>query len=243
VAGESYPRCAALRRSRDFVSWSERELVLVPEGAAAGAKEFYGLSAFPWRGLLLGSLLLFDPTAQTIQPHLAWSRDGAAWSWRGDGPFIALGSPGDFDDHLILPANTPAGHGDETWFYYGAFNRGHDWLEKTGAIGAAALPAGRFCGLRAASRGELTTVVLEPCGRELLLDAHVETGGLRVEALRPDGGALAGYTAAESTLRPARRGLLRCGWRAAGALPASPCRLRVSLERATLYGLELREPD
>ncbi len=240
VAGQSYPRCAALRRSRDFASWSERELVLVPEGPP-DAREFYGLSAFPWRGRLLGSLLLFDPAAQTIQPHLAWSRDGGSWSWRRDGPFIALGSPGDFDDHLILPVNTPARHGDETWFYYGAFDRGHDTLEKTGAIGAAALPADRYCGLRAQGRGQLTTALFEPRGWELLVDAQLESGSLQVEALQPDGEALAGYSASESTLRPGPQGLLRCAWRGAGSLPAAPCRLRLSLERGTLYGLELRD--
>jgi hypothetical protein len=239
--------------SPDFVEWSDPQPAILP-GPGDRGKDFKGLAAFPYQGMYLGLLWVFDDD-NTAEAELASSRDGIAWQRVAPGRFLfPRGAPGTWDCEWILP-NAPVVWNDRIWIYYTGSNVPYgkflhkeetDWVEEgvrmQRAIGLATLPLDRFVALQAsAAEGELITKPLRASGRRLVLNCATRaSGSIRVEIQDASGKPVRGFALADSV--PVTGDDLRrvVGWKGGsdlGTLAGRPLRVRIVARDADLYAL------
>ena len=163
-SGKHSRRSIAIAVSDDFLTWSEARTILVPDerddelararipkyadrliddrGPELHNAQFYGMCGFPYEGMYLGMLWVFDvsgfmkghPSLRVggggeegiTQVELVCSRDLKQWERVADREvFIPLGEDHAWDAATIYTANRPLIAGDEIWIYYGAHAIGH----------------------------------------------------------------------------------------------------------------------
>lgn len=199
------PNSVGRSTSRDFVSWSEPELVLKPE--AGEDKDFKGLAAFKYGDLYLAFLWVFLETISDVE--LCCSRDGI--NWRRPFPnryFFSRGKQGSWDSEMILVV-APVVFEDKIWIYYTGQNIPYNveslervqkgWIERgvrnQRAIGMAHLRLDGFVSLHAGREpASLTTRSFIHPGGRLIVNADV-AGRIRIELLNEGGHPIEGYTA------------------------------------------------
>ena len=191
--------------SRDFVSWSEPQMVIEP-GPEDGEKNFKGLAAFVYGDLYLGFLWVFDWEGNA-DAELAFSHDCIQWQRASPGwYFFPRGEPGSWDRVTVMPV-APVIHQDRIWIYYSGANLPHQgsaveraesgWVENGERIqragGLATLRLDGFASLDAGARGgNLLTRLIEAPGGDLAVNADVR-GEMRAEILDEAGRTLPGY--------------------------------------------------
>jgi len=149
--------------SDNFLPWTEARTILVPDerddelareriaqfndrviddrGPELHNAQFYGMCGFPYEGMYLGMLWVFDvsgfmkghPTNQVgdgeegvTLVELTCRRNLQSWKRVADRqPFIPLGAAHTWDAATIYTTNRPLIVGDETWIYYAAHGIGH----------------------------------------------------------------------------------------------------------------------
>ena len=185
-------RLIAVFTSRNFLDWSDPELIIVSDEQDDAwiqdpeqRGEFYGMSGFVYGRQYLGFLPVFNvvrdvrgqevgaeqsPWDGPIEAQLAHSRDGRTWERFVDRtPIIPRGAPGSFDAGCILcSADRPVVHGDEVWHYYTAINTLHGGPMPTedGHDRARRMEAGRLrLAGRRAFRRERRNRSAQPAGR------------------------------------------------------------------------------
>ena len=212
--------------SRDFVRWSDPQLILTPDqedegwtlGRPGHHTQFYGLCGFPYAGMYLGLLWVFRVTGKVpggtnyggIHVQLVHSRDGVAWKRAFSRmPLIPIGPQESFDCGYIHAAGRPLVVGDEVWIYYDGHDGDHgsywykepwgsDEPRRGGALGLGRLRLDGFVSLDAAAEGgTLTTKPLLVAGDELVVNSRARRGVVTVEVLDRNGAAVAGLGAAE----------------------------------------------
>ena len=277
--------------SEDFIHWSYPVLVLAPderddemaEVRIAAAKpnikwdhpedhrtEFYGMEVFPYEGLLLGLLWIFDATMEMnrvpedvplkwgrtnqdgpMQVELTSSRDPMHWQRVGDRePFIALGGVDEWDSGELWYAVTdPIIVGDEIRFYYGGRNVGHgeerpDSGPPTYGIGLATLRLDGFVAIKAAEEeGVLTTKPLLFEGQRLEVNADASLGSIRVEIVDADGRPASGFSRNDAD--PIEGDSVRhtVTWKGnseVASFKGKPIRLKFYMNRSQLYSFAFR---
>lgn len=167
--------CRAVYRSEssDFLSWTEPQLVLAPDLEDEPDVEFYGMSVFERNGWYFGLLEYWRSAIDTIEVHLAYSRNGI--NWYRPSPRSAFIAP-TYEWNKTwstCASNGPIIINEQMVFYFGGRWAGHhyDSAQQFGAIGYASLPLDRFCALEAGPRGVVTTVPIVWPGGELVLNA------------------------------------------------------------------------
>ena len=277
-------RAVGLSTSKDFLNWTPAETVYVPDerddelararierlrdrllyvdGPEWHLAQFYGLCGFPYEGIYLGLLWVFDISGWpaelerkpawggedgVTQVELVCSRDLRRWRRVGDRELlIAAGPKGAWDGGLIHTTNRPVIKGDEIWIYYSGADRGH---RKTvppyrSGIGVAKLRRDGWVSIEADERaGTLMTKALVFEGNKLVINAAAP-GSVAVEVLDERGRALAGYgkqECARFTGDAVRHTVKWAGREDVGRLSGRPVRLRCLLERASLYSFQFRD--
>ena len=169
-------RAAGIALSKDGMSWSKPI-----EGAVFGADDLdpdatqiYGMPVFPYQGTYIGLPWIYharwmkygvyddankmheaqEGSPRTVDVQMAWSWNLISWTRTPERkPFIPLGPEGSFDSGMIYTARAPVVVGDKLYFYYGGFDRIHDYYKDVkGAIGLATLRLDGFCSMRAGVR-------------------------------------------------------------------------------------------
>ncbi len=248
--------------SNDMQTWSEPELVMMPdeidhaqtrELEGGTHSEFYNMSAFPYGGQWLGLVTHFrrtgrppgkgpgqSPADGPIDVQLVHSRDGRTWHRCSDRSPVIPNGPHPYDAGCILGvANAPVVVGDELWVYYTAITTTHGGYlpEKEITVALAKWRLDGFVSLDAGEEpGTVETVPLRFEGDRLTVNADASEGSLAVEVLDAEGQPIPGYTRTDCT--PVLGDNLRheVGWKQQRRLPADrPVRLRFHLHNTKLF--------
>lgn len=179
VSGGYERRSVSVSFSDDFLTWTPTQDILIPDSrddaiarqTVASLKEhveyddgpkwhlaqFYGHCGFPYEGMYLGLLWVFDISGWgevewgdknwvrtpgiggedgPMYVQLTSSRDLIKWQRAGDRkPFIPLGPVNSYDAGQIYTTNRPIVVGDEIWIYYAGQESTHghpiDWATET----------------------------------------------------------------------------------------------------------------
>lgn len=250
-----WKRCIVRTESQDFITWSKPELTMIPDefdghrpaeyGGTRRGVQLHGAPVFVHEGAYFSLLqpAFFDTHGH--QPiELAISRDGINWQrpFR-DTFFLPVDGGTSFDSGRIWSSSTPVILEDEIRFYYGAYE--HPWNSKmqevkTG-IGLATMKHDRFIANRPIEQvGQMT---LKPIRLEssagITINADASKGAVRVELLNEDGYGVAGFTKADAV--PITTDALRAPvtWTGADKLKAGNYIIRVHLERADLFAINV----
>jgi hypothetical protein len=224
--------------------------------------EIYGMPAIRYGEQYLGLPWMFDIThcptplgdpgpdigRQHIQ--LAASQDLLTWSRPNRDDIITPGAPDSWDWGYHLTGTTMLTVGNQFRLYYSAFAGEHSCDASKVDAGICSVPLGsarvglvtwpkdRFVSFRAGSAvGTVTTRLLAPTGRRLVVNANSSAGELRVEVLTADGVPVPGYTLDDAAPISADTLGMPVRWAASDRLPniGGPIRLRFSLSRGDLY--------
>ena len=256
-------RAVYLSRSRDFREWSAPELVLAPDLSDEPDVEFYGMAVFRRHGWFLGLLEYWRSDVDTIEVHLAFSRDGRRWSRpQPRRPFIPASFPWNAK-WSSCASNGPLYLNEQMAFYFGGRWTSHhyDSAQLHGAIGYASLPLDRFCALEGlAHGGRFTTPAFDWPGGDLAVNADTResyeshplhcNGDLGVEVIGGDGQPLPAWSGEQ---RAEFRGNTHCrgrvepgivrwpGDRSLAELKGRRLALRFHLRHARLFTFTARE--
>ncbi len=203
-AGSGYRRLVGLSVSDDFLHWTDPRRIFVPDAKDEGLIEFYGMGGVHARGsLLIGFLRVLrddlpcdkgGPANGIGYTVLASSRDGITWQ-RFREPFLDRDpKPGRWD-HAMTWISAAVPVGDEVYFYYGGYARGHKiQMSRDRQIGLAKLRKDGYVSLSAGTEtGFLLTHPIIFAGKQLFLNIDSSQGEARVEIQQPDGKPIAGY--------------------------------------------------
>ena len=244
--------------SRDFVTWTEPELMLAPDLCDSWDVQFYGMPAFRYRDLYLGGLKRLWSTPDRIDAELVTSRDGRSWR-RTRHTVLPNGPEGSWDSRWIALASSPPIECDGAlYFYHEARAQAHGGTAPfpRGGIGLAALPKDRFASIEAGpTEGILETKPFEWQGGhiELNVDAtglsrrvnsHTFGGIALVEVLDGNGVPVPGLARGDARAIHGDEAARRVEWRTSGddanpldALIGRTVSLRIYLTTARLYAV------
>ena len=248
-SGAHLRRSVALSLSNDFLTWTSAETVLVPDqrddqlararvaalrdhvlyddGPDWHIAQFYVRCGFPYEGMYLGLLWVFDISGWPeeierrpatggedgpVQVQLTSSRDLRHWERAGDRELlIPVGKEGTWEAGQIYTVNRPIVVGDEIWIYYGGIQNTHFHPlyreevdtgkyppETRGGIGLARLRLDGWVSVDAGDEtGSLTTKPLRFDGKDLVINAVAKDGWVTVAVLDQHGEPHPGFSAAD----------------------------------------------
>jgi hypothetical protein len=194
--------------SPDFAQWSKPQLVLAMDLLDEPDTEYYGMVAFERHGWMIGLLERWRSATDTLELHLALSRDGRTWIHPiPRQPFI----PNCFDWNrkwVTCASNGPILLDELMVFHFGGGWSSHHWdaLHLHGVIGAASIPIDRFCAIEGTNvhNAHLITVPIVWPGGDLVLNADTRSnpnthpahcdGAIQVEVLDAEGKPLRDFS-------------------------------------------------
>lgn len=219
-------RVQSLRTSKDLIHWSEQEVILAPDDSDKARTEFYYMRPFHHAGRYAALLMKYyaDPLkpgkhSALTETELIVSSDGRQWRrpfrqtnlgfWTMAQPFLRE------DRHLCFPAAEGA------------------------AMVLHTFPLSRLSAVTAKKEGSFVTPVIELTEAGLVMDADARNGLIEVELLNADGDPASGLfpTAYEDMVGDS----MALTWEnfEAAELPMTECRLRFTLNNATLYSIRI----
>ncbi|MYH61359.1 MAG: hypothetical protein F4148_06230 [Caldilineaceae bacterium SB0675_bin_29] len=264
-------RLIAVCTSRNFLDWSEPELIIVSDEEDDAwtqdpeqRGEFYGMSGFVYGGQFLGFLPVFNvyrdmqgqevgaeqsPWDGPIEAQLVHSRDGRSWERFADrSPIIPRGGRGSCPAaRRLCPPDRPIAPGAEVCQYYTAINTMHGgpMPPKTATIARASWRLDGFVSLDAGHFGGIVeTVPLKLPSGQLVVNADASQGSLAVELLSSSGETLPGYSQGECApvCTDSVRHVVR--WQDQDGLPVDQTlRLRFHLDTAQMYGFRVETAE
>ena len=249
-AGRTFRRLVGMSSSKDFIHWEKPWRILVPDDKDEGTLEFYGMGGLHLRGGLhigLVRVLRDDLPCDPGRPKdgigysaLVTSRDGVSWQ-RMREPFLDRNlEPGSWD-HAMTWMSMTVPVGDEMYFYYGGYARGHKIEAKTERqIGLARMKRDRYVALTPErEQGTLTTQPFLFPGGVLTINADAAKGEVRVRILSAEGQPMSGFGEAKAVATDALAAEVH--WPTPlEALKGRPVRLKFALRNAALFGFEFR---
>lgn len=193
---------------------------------------------------------LYRHADDTLDIHLAVSRDGLRWSWPEPGtPFVALGAPGSFDSGSLYMGQGMICKDQELWLYFSGSCLKHNEAE----LDALARPDNRRVfsrviaranGLVAAEAGDIPGYFITPPlnvqGNTLRLNLLTKDGGeIRVGLLDAAGTPLPGRAADACIPLHGDHDGVPVAWNEGAAIPAgAPIRLRFEMKNARLFAFQ-----
>jgi len=168
-------RCIYRSDSKDFLHWSDPELVLLPDLEDDADWQFYGMVGFPYEGMYLGCVEVLHTQQDYIDCQLVTSRDGL--NWQRSQPrtvFLPIGQAEHWDSRWVsFSANPPIRLHDRLWFYYNGRNAAHKQMYPFpyAAVGVATLRIDGFASIEAGfSEGYIVTKTVPYGGEKLYLN-------------------------------------------------------------------------
>lgn len=262
-AGGMYWKHAMGRtESKDFIHWSDPQLVCAPDDQDPAWVEFHTSPVFYYRDRYFcpNQILNRAQSSGVMDIELMVSRDGIEWErpYRRQ-QFIVHGEPGEFDSGSIFTNSTPVILDDEIRFYYGGYAGG-----ATGAyepdptdtgIGFASIRLDRFAGIRPVAKSDqpLLRKPLENIGQvttkplrlseysAITVNANASEGEIRVELLDSRGRRVRGFTAEDALPITGDSLAHRAAWNGVSLsdLADGDYLVRLHLRKATVYALSL----
>ena len=272
-------RSVGISYSEDFTNWAYPHLILAPDErddemaddrieAARGLLEFehpddhhthfYGMDVFPYAGIYLGFLFVFDAAMEMdrvgkgnqsgpMHIQLVSSRDLYHWRRLGDRqPFIPNGELDEIDCGMICGVNAVVS-GDTIKYFYNGNNASHGGLTRKdhGPVRTGACIAeSRLDGFTSIDAGDgggaLLTKELSFSGKELVINAAATDGTVEVELLK-DGRPAEGFSSADCDAFHGDEIRHTVSWKGkTDVVPFSgkPVRLRFSLKNAKLFAFQ-----
>lgn len=250
-----FGRRVARSVSKDFMMWSEPELVLECDEADGPGTQIYGMPVTIYEGIYVGMLWIYREGGDgCIETQLACSRDGIHWVRVGDRQiFLPLG-PADSWEGGMVRAGDIIRQGDQLYIYYGGVRGPHTGprfpkveRKHRPAIGLATLRLDGFASIDAGEEeGTLTTKPLLFDGSRLVVNADAKTGYIMVEILdgeRPLEIPLQGFSRADCQAISADSVCHSVAWRTESVLSAlrgKIVRLKFYICNAKLYAFSVR---
>jgi hypothetical protein len=252
-------RALGRSESNDFSHFDSLKLVLQADDDDPPASDLYNSAAmkYPYAAnVYLMFPSLFHHQRQTLDIHLAVSRDGINWTRPQRAPFIPLGKQGDFDGGSLYMGQGLVRKGSELWQYYSGSAMGHDQVEfenrdQPGFARVYSRAVSRLDGFVSveapASGGSFTTPALTFSGHVLTLNVQVRPGGsLRVGLLDDQGGPIQGRSTQDCIPITAdqTRALVRWnGGKDLSPLAGKPTKMRVEMSNTSLYAFQFTAAD
>ncbi|MBI5685886.1 MAG: hypothetical protein HZC54_12505 [Verrucomicrobia bacterium] len=236
--------------SNDLIHWSTAWIALAADDRYdKDITQFYAMSGFLARGELVIGLVkvLHDDWKAEGAPAgafgvgytaLAWSRDGEHWARDREVFFAPDPKPGAWDHaHAWMDEQLPVR--DEVYLYYGGYKWGHKHNRfEERQIGLVKMRRDRYVAREAgAEAGSLRTPPLVFRASALTINANV-TGELKLRLLDAFGRPLPGFDWV--SVRGDRLDHAVKFQRPLNSLAGSPVRLEFELQRAQLFGFDLR---
>lgn len=203
-------------------------------------RQFYGICAFPFEGIYLGFLQVYDILTGEGWVELVHSYDSLDWR-RESVPVRFIGPrPGRWDAGLTLctAGSPPLTIGDDFWIYYTGSEENHQQGELRAhsqrGIGVKKIGRERLVGYRASDiTGELITAPFErPEKLSLIADLP---DGVAAELIGADGEKAEGFSGGIS-----ENGELRFA-RPLSAFPYETVRLRLRYKNGTIWGVKTQQ--
>jgi hypothetical protein len=253
-AGKGIRRLVGLSTSPDFLHWERPRRIFKPDERDDGLLEFYGMGAVHLRGQLrigLVRILRDDLPCDPGGPKdgigysvLATSRDGLNWQRRRE-PFLDRNPLRGSWDHAMTWIGAAVPVGDEIFFYYGGYARGHKVEpSKERQIGLARIKRDRYLAMTPTKEeGRLVTQPFVVPGGRLTVNARATRGAVFVRLLDVTGKPLEDRGAVEQ--RPLDSDSLAGEVRSQGSLDGlrgKTVRLEFRLRKAALFGFEFAGP-
>ncbi len=251
-AGNIFRRLVGMTSSADFLHWDRPWRIHTPDNRDDGLLEFYGMGGMHVRGKLhigLVRVLRDDLPCDPGGPPngigyavLATSRDGVHWT-RYREPFLDRNLEKGSWDHAMTWMGGALPVGDEVFFYYGGYARGHKIAAATERqIGLARMKRDRYVALAPSKeRGVLQTKpFVVPNGR-LTVNVKSDSGAIRIRLLNAAGQPL--DTLGTPDAEPISGDVLaaEARWRKPLAgVRGRPVRLEIEVRRGELFGLEFQ---
>ncbi|MAE64643.1 MAG: hypothetical protein CMJ18_10285 [Phycisphaeraceae bacterium] len=275
-------RAVGITYSENFTEWSYPQLVLAPDerddelayeqieasldllkwdDPKQRHSHFYGMDVFPYAGMYLGFLNIFDSSMEMEQVggsnqagimyiQLVASRDLVHWNRVGDRkPFIAMGGLDDIDCGMIAGAHAVVA-GDTIRYYYSAISGPHGGRDRKDGKPVSCgvcLATSRLDGFASVGAdgqgGHLTTKAFTFEGNALTLNADASCGSVGVEILRDDG-PVKGFSRTDCRALSTDDVSHTVSWNRntdVGSLSGTTVRLRFHLENAKLYSFQFMD--
>ncbi len=263
LGGAAWRHAMGRTESKDFLTWSQPELLLTTDDDDPNDVEFHTSPVFFYNDRYFCLNQMFIRRLKgAMDVELMTSRDGLKWErpFR-DQFFIARSTPGLFDSRTILTNATPVVLDDEIRFYYGAYNQSPlDGVksppDQRSGVGMVSIARDRFAGIRPATLSDQKTlkqplenigqITLRPIDlggvRELTVNADAAEGAVRVELLTADGYRVRGFTQddAEPLTGDSIRHVVSWNGKQFTDLPPGRYMLRLHLQNAAVFAVTLR---
>lgn len=239
----------ARTESKDFIHWSNPEIVLTPDDRDPPWLEFHAAPVFFYNDCYFALLQILHRSVGhgVINIELAISRDGIHWKRPFRKHLFFQRSKGrQFDSGSIFLDPTPIFLKDEFRFYYGGYSDGATSTSETkllSGIGLATMQRDRFAGIEPLDTvGQVTMKVLNLRGvAKCLVNADASNGSVRLEILGADERRIHGFTSDDAL--PIRGNDLShvARWKARTLtdLPGGDYIIRIHLEKATVFAITL----
>ena len=200
-------RAIGRSQSREFSHFEPLQFVLENEAE----RDLYNPAALKYPGAANTYLMfpsVYDHKADTLQIHLAVSRDGIRWNFPDRAaPFIGLGHPGQFDSGSLYMGQGSVQVRDELWHYYSGSPLKHEQATLDLLTNAAnrriysraKIRVDGYVSVEAGDEeGSFVTPLLRFKGNALELNVAVRVGGgVRVGLLDEAGRPVPGLTPAD----------------------------------------------
>ncbi len=234
--------------SPDAYHWSSPVPVHGPDAADPADREVYTPGVFKYgkaRDVYVMLASMYDRGTNDVRGQLGVSRDGMSFH-RFRNHFLPLGGPNEWDRGTVYPIGSEATVEGKTALYYTGNKLGHVLEVGNPGIGLALMHEGGFAGWRADGSGVLTTQLLTVRYVQdwMYLNAEASGGKVEAELLDPAGRVIPGFSRNEC--QPVRESgaMLLLRWKDMKALEPvlarGPFRLRLHVERATVYGIQCK---
>lgn len=235
--------------SKDFIHWSQPELLLTPDEFDPPWVEFHHSPVFYYNNCYFGLLQILHRAVRggVINVELAISRNGLDWErpfrkkW-----FLARSSDSKFDSGSLFVNPMPVLLKDEFRFYYGGYSQGatgaNDY-EMISGIGLATMPRDRFAGLRPREWvGQVTLKRLSLRGyRSITINANASAGTIVPEILDAQGYRIHGFARRDAipVHGDSLRHPLKWPGKQISQLPHGQYILRLHLENAEVFAVSM----
>lgn len=194
---------------------------------------------------------LYRHATDTLDIHLAVSRDGIHWTWPEPGtPFVALGEPGAFDSGSLYMGQGMLRSGNELWLYYSGSILKHNEAE----LDALAKPENRRVfsrvvaradGLVAAEAGDTPGYFITPPlfvkGATLRVNLRTKPdGAIQVALLDAQGAPLPGRATEDCVPLRGDHAAAAVTWKNGASISAGavPIRLQITMTNASLFAFQ-----